>query len=64
MASKAIKEAYDTVPKSKDILTELDNLQEKKNTLMKEYSRSNDLFSELVHYKKNYENYMDKEVER
>ena len=64
VASKAIKEAYDTVPKSKDILTELDNLQEKKNTLMKEYSRSNDLFSELVHYKKNYENYMDKEVER
>jgi len=31
---------------------------------MKEYSKSNDLFSELVQYKKNYENYMDKEVVR
>ena len=31
---------------------------------MQEYSTSNDLFSELVQYKKNYENYMDKEVER
>ncbi|NLD16260.1 MAG: relaxase/mobilization nuclease domain-containing protein [Tissierellia bacterium] len=63
-ASKVIMEAYDTVPKSKEILTELDELQEKKNTLMQEYSKSNDLFSELVQYKKNYENYMDKEVER
>jgi hypothetical protein len=64
VASKAIIETYDSVPKSKDILKELDQLQEKKNTLMKEYSKSNDLFSELVQYKKNYENYMDKEVER
>lgn len=64
VASKAIIETYDSVPKSKDILKELDQLQEKKNTLMKEYSKSNDLFSELVHYKKNYENFLDKEVER
>lgn len=64
VASKAIIETYDSVPKSKDILKELDQLQEKKNTLMQEYSKSNDLFSELVQYKKNYENYMDKEVER
>lgn len=64
VASKAIIESYDSVPKSKDILKELDQFQEKKNTLMQEYSKSNDLFSELVQYKKNYENYMDKEVER
>lgn len=64
IASKAIIETYDSVPKSKDILKELDQFQEKKNTLMQEYSTSNDLFSELVQYKKNYENYMDKEVER
>lgn len=64
VASKAIMEAYDTVPKSKEILTKLDELQEKKNTLMQEYSKSNDLFSELIQYKKNYENYMDKGVER
>ena len=63
VASKSIMETYDTVPKSKDILAVLDKLQEKKNTLMKEYSKSNDLFSELVQYKKNYENYLDKEVE-
>lgn len=31
---------------------------------MQEYSMSNDLFYELIQYKKNYENYMDKEVER
>lgn len=64
VASKAIIKTYDSVPKSKDILKKLDLLQEKKNTLMQEYSNSNDLFSELVQYKKNYESYMDKEVER
>lgn len=64
VASKSIIEAYDSVPKSRNIIKELDQLQEKKNTLMKEYSNSNDLFSELVQYKKNYENYMDKEVKR
>jgi hypothetical protein len=64
VASKAIIETYDSVPKSKDILKELDQLQEKKNTLMKEYSKSNDLFSELVHYKINYEKYQNKERER
>lgn len=64
VSSKAIQKSYETVPKSKDILSQLDDLQEKKNTLMQEYSKSNDLFYELVQYKKNYENYMDKEVER
>lgn len=64
VSSKSIMETYDTVPKSKDILADLDKLQEKKNTLMQEYSKSNNLFYELVQYKKNYENYMDKEVER
>ncbi len=64
VASTSIIESYDSVPKSKDILKELDQLQEKKNTLMEEYFKSNSLFSELVQYKKNYENYMDKEVER
>lgn len=64
VASKFIMETYDTVPKSKDILSQLDKLQEKKNTLMQKYSHSNDLFSELIQYNKNYENYMDNEVER
>ncbi|NMB42945.1 MAG: hypothetical protein GX995_02290 [Clostridiales bacterium] len=57
-------ETYESVPKSKEILAQLDDLQEKKNTLMKEYSKSNDLFFELTNYKKNYELYMEKEVER
>jgi len=64
VASKAIMETYESVPKSKEILAQLDDLQEKKNTLMKEYSKSNDLFFELTNYKKNYELYMEKEVER
>lgn len=64
VASKAITKTYDTVPKSKDILNQLDKLLEKKNTLMKEYSKFNNLFTELIQYKKNYESYMDKEVER
>ena len=64
VASKAIMETYESVPKSKEILAQLDDLQEKKNTLMQEYSKSNDSFAELIQYKKNYENYMDKEVER
>ena len=59
-----IMESYDIVPKSKDILAQLDKLQEKKDTLLQEYSKSSNLFYELVQYKKNYENYMDKEVER
>ena len=64
VASKSIMASYQTVPKSKDIPEELDQLQEKKNNLMQEYSNSNNLFCELVQYKKNYENYMNKEVER
>lgn len=64
VSSKSIMNSFKTVPKSKDILDELDTLTEKKNTLMKEYSKSNDLFFELTQYKKNYENYIDKEVER
>lgn len=64
VASKAIIESYYSVPKSKDILEKLNQLQDEKNTLMQEYSKSNVLFSKLVQYKKNYENYIDKEVER
>ena len=64
VASKAIQKEHDSVLKSKEILQQLNELQEKKNTLMQEYSNSNELFYELVQYKKNYENYMDKEAER
>ncbi|WP_158526185.1 hypothetical protein [Petrotoga sp. 9PW.55.5.1] len=52
------------MPKSKDILKQLDELQVKKNTLMQEYSKSNQLFSELINYQKNYDKHMGREVER
>lgn len=51
------------IPKSKEIFKKLYLLQ-KKNTLMKEYSLNKEKFSELVLYQKNYNSYMDKEVER
>ncbi|MDO5714880.1 MAG: hypothetical protein Q4Q07_10645, partial [Tissierellia bacterium] len=63
-AVNGLSKGYKTVPKSKEILAQLDSLQEKKNTLMQEYSLNKELFSELVFYQKNYENYLNKEVER
>ncbi len=36
----------------------------KKNTLMQEYSLNKEQFSDIVQYRKNYENYYGKEVER
>ncbi|MCV3728318.1 relaxase/mobilization nuclease domain-containing protein [Ureaplasma miroungigenitalium] len=63
-AATSLSKKYKTIPKSKEILKKLDLLQEEKNTLMKEYSHNKEQFSELVLYQKNYESYMDKEVER
>ena len=51
-------------PRTKEILSSLDKLQEKKNTLMQEYSLNKEQFSDLVQFRKNYENYYGKEVER
>ena len=59
IAAKEILENY-----TKEILTKLDKLQEKKNTLMQEYSLNKEQFSDLVQYRKDYENYYGKEVER
>ena len=44
IAAKDILENYNKLPNTKEILSKLDELQEKKNTLMQEYSKSNDLF--------------------
>jgi len=63
-ALSELKKSYSKLPNSKDILAELDKLQEKKNTLMQEYSLNKEQFSDLVQYRKNYENYYGKEVER
>ena len=64
IAAKEILENYKKLPNTKEILTRLDELQEKKNTLMQEYSLNKEQFSDLVQYRKNYENYYGKEVER
>ena len=55
---------YNKFPNTKEILSRLDKLQEKKNTLMQEYSLNKKQFSDLVQYMKNYENYYGKEIER
>ena len=64
IAAKEILENYKKLPNTKEILSKLDKLQEKKNTLMQEYSLNKEQFSDLVKYRKNYENYYGKEVER
>lgn len=64
IAAKEILENYEKLPKTKEILSNLDELQEKKNTLMQKYSLNKEQLSDLVQYRKNYENYYGKEVER
>ena len=51
-------------PNTKDILTELNKLQEKKNTLIQEYSSSKSTMDELYKIRKNYGIYMGKEMKR
>ena len=63
IAAKEILENYKKLPNKKEILSSLDKLQEK-NTLMQEYSLNKEQFSDLVHFRKNYENYYGIEVER
>lgn len=63
-ALSELKKSYSKLPNSKDILAELDKLQEKKNTLMQEYSSSKSEMTELYQIRKNYEKYMGKEMER
>ena len=64
IAAKEILENYKKLPNTKEILSTLDKLQEKKNTLMQEYSLNKEQFSDLVQYRKNYENYYGNEMER
>ena len=63
IAAKEILENYKKLPNKKEILSSLDKLQEK-NTLMQEYSLNKGQFSDLVQFRKNYENYYGIEVER
>lgn len=59
-----LKKSYSKLPNSNEILNRLDKLQEKKNTLMKEYSSSKSTMDELYKIRKNYGIYMGKEMER
>ncbi|MGX7112249.1 relaxase/mobilization nuclease domain-containing protein [Gemella cuniculi] len=63
-ALSELKKSYSKLPDSKDILSKLDKLQEKKNTLMQEYSSSKSTMDELYKIRKNYGIYMGKEMER
>ena len=63
-ALSELKKSYPKLPNSKDILDRLDKLQEKKNTLMAEYSSTKSTMDELYRIRKNYGIYMDKEMER
>ena len=63
-ALSELKKSYSKLPNSKDILAELDKFQEKKNTLMQEYSSTKSTMDELYQIRKNYGIYMGKEMER
>lgn len=63
-ALKNLKKSYAKLPNTKKILTQLDLLQEKKNTLFQEYSSTKFYMTELYKIRKNYEKYMENEVER
>lgn len=59
-----LKKSYSKMPNSKQIFEELEKLNEKKNTLMQEYSSSKSEMTELYQIRKNYEKYKGKEMER
>ncbi|QRG86422.1 relaxase/mobilization nuclease domain-containing protein [Bulleidia sp. zg-1006] len=59
-----LKKSYSKMPNSRQIFEELEKLNEKKNTLMQEYSSSKTEMTELYQIRKNYERYMGKEMER
>ena len=63
-ALSELKKTHSKLPNSKDILDKLDKLQEKKNTLMQDYSSSKSTMDELYQIRKNYGIYMGKEMER
>jgi hypothetical protein len=64
VAATEILKQYKKLPNTKELLAEIDGLQEKKNTLMKEYSKSKDMLNDLYLIRKNFDQYMGKEMER
>ena len=63
-ALSELKKSYSKLPNSKNILDRLDELSEKKNTLMQEYSSSKSAMDELYKIRRNYGIYMGKEMQR
>jgi len=63
-ALEALKKSYSKMPNSKLIFEELEKSNKKKNTLMQEYSSAKTEMIELYQIRKNYEQYMGKEIER
>lgn len=63
-ALEALKKSYSKMPNSKQIFEELEKSNKKKNTLMQEYSSAKTEMIELYQIRKNYEQYMGKEIER
>ena len=64
VAATEILKHYKKLPNTKELLAEIDGLQEKKNTLMQEYSESKDMLNDLYLIRKNFDQYMGKEIER
>lgn len=64
IAAKEILENYKKLPNTKEILTILCKLQEKKNTLMREYSLNKEQFSDLIKFRKSYKIFFNEEITR
>ncbi|WP_455015901.1 relaxase/mobilization nuclease domain-containing protein [Oribacterium sinus] len=63
-ALEALKKSHSKMPNSKQLFEKLEDLSQKKNTLMQEYSSAKSEMNELYQIRKNYEEYMGKEMER
>lgn len=63
-AAKEILENHKKMPNTKEILSKLDKLQEKKNTLMQEYSSIKSNMTKLYKIKRNYKTYIGINIER
>lgn len=64
IAAKEILENYNNLPNTKEILSKLDKLQEKKNILMQEYSSIKSNMTKLYKIKRNYKTYIGINIER
>lgn len=61
-ASEPLKKSYSKMPKSKQLFEKLEDLSQKKNTLMQKYSSAKSEMKELYQIRKNYEQYTGKEM--